>query len=48
MTTKNIDEYESLVLVLRVSKDMVIDNLPCFGDSELIINKVKNIYQVKQ
>jgi ribonuclease HI len=47
-TTNNIDEYEALVLGLRDAKDMAIDCLVVFGDSELIINQFKNIYQTKQ
>jgi ribonuclease HI len=47
-TTNNIAEYEDQVLGLRDTKDMVIDNLAVFGDSELIINQVKDIYQDKQ
>ena len=43
-TTNNIAEYEALVLVLRAAKDMAIDCLAVFGDSELIINQVKSIY----
>jgi ribonuclease HI len=47
-TTNNIVEYEALVLGLRTAKDMAIDSLVFFGDSESIINQVKNIYQAKQ
>jgi ribonuclease HI len=47
-TTNNIAEYEVLVLRLRAAKDMAIDILEIFGDSKLIINQVKNIYQAKQ
>jgi ribonuclease HI len=47
-TTNNIAEYEALVLGLRAAKDMAIGCLAVFGDSELIINQVKNIYQAKQ
>jgi ribonuclease HI len=47
-TTNNITEYEALVLGLRASKDMAIECLVVFGDSELIINQVKNIYQAKK
>jgi ribonuclease HI len=47
-TTNNIGEYEDLVLGLRAAKDITIDNLAVFGDSELIINQLKNIYQDKQ
>ena len=46
--TNNIVEYEALVLGLRAAKDMAIDNLEVFCDSDLIINQVKNIYQAKQ
>jgi ribonuclease HI len=46
--TNNIVEYEALILGLRAAKDMTIDILAVFGDSKLIINQVKNIYQVKQ
>ena len=47
-TTNNIAEYEALVLGLRAAKDMAIDCLAVFGDSELVINQVRNIYQTKQ
>jgi ribonuclease HI len=36
------------VLGLSAAKDMAIDFLVFFGDSELIINQVKEIYQDKQ
>jgi ribonuclease HI len=47
-TTKNIVEYEALVLGLRVAKDMAIDCLAVFGDFDLVINQVRNIYQTKK
>jgi ribonuclease HI len=47
-TTNNISEYEALLLGLKVAKDMGIDKLSVFGDSELIIHQIKNIYQTKQ
>jgi ribonuclease HI len=47
-TTKNISEYESLLLGLKDAKDMGIDKLSIFGDSKLIIHQIKNIYQAKQ
>jgi hypothetical protein len=37
-TTNNVAEYEALVLGLRVSKDMEIEELAVFGDVELIIH----------
>jgi hypothetical protein len=39
--------YEALVLGLRAAKDMGIKELSVFGDAELIIHQVKNIYQTK-
>jgi ribonuclease HI len=47
-TTNNISEYEALLLGLKAAKDMGIDKLSVFGDSELIIHQIKNIYQTKQ
>jgi hypothetical protein len=46
-TTNNVAEYEALVLGLRVAKDMKIEELAVFGDVELIVHKVKNMYQAK-
>jgi ribonuclease HI len=40
-------EYEALVLGLRVAKDMKIEELAVFGDAELIVHQVKNMYQAK-
>lgn len=40
-------EYEALVLGLRVAKDMRIEELAVFGDAELIVHKIKNLYQAK-
>jgi ribonuclease HI len=36
------------VLGLRAAKDMAIDSVVVFGDSELIINQVRNIYQARK
>jgi ribonuclease HI len=47
-TTNNISEYEALLLGLKAARDMGIDKLSVFGDSELIIHHIKNIYQTKQ
>jgi ribonuclease HI len=47
-TTNNISEYEALLLGLKAYRDMGIDKLSIFGDSELIIHQIKNIYQTKQ
>ena len=47
-TTKNTSEYEALVLGMRATKDLGIQQLAIFGDSELVVQQVKNVYQVKQ
>jgi ribonuclease HI len=36
-TTNNVAEYDSLILGLRVSKDMGIEEISVFGDAELIV-----------
>jgi ribonuclease HI len=46
-TTKNVEEYEALVLGLRASKDMRIEEITVFGDAKLIVHQVKNLYQAK-
>ena len=47
-TTNNTAEYEALILRLRAAKDLGIKELAVFGDSELVIQQVKRVYQVKQ
>jgi ribonuclease HI len=46
-TTNNVEEYEALFLGLRAAKDMNIEELAMFGDVELIVHQVKNMYQDK-
>jgi hypothetical protein len=45
--TNNVAEYEALVLGLRAAKDMGIEEIVVFGDAELIVHQVKNVYQAK-
>jgi hypothetical protein len=45
--TNNVTEYEALVLGLRAAKDMRIEEISVFGDSELVVHHIKNIYQAK-
>jgi ribonuclease HI len=40
-------EYEALVLGLRATKDMKIEELAVFGDAELIVHQVRNLYKDK-
>jgi ribonuclease HI len=45
--TNNVAEYEALVLGLKDAKDMGIEEMSVFGDVELIIQQIRNIYQAK-
>jgi ribonuclease HI len=46
-TTNKVASYEALVLGLRVSQDMKTEELAVFGDAQLIVHQVKNLYQDK-
>jgi ribonuclease HI len=46
-TTNNVAEYEALVLGMRAAKEMGIEEVSVFGDAELIIQQVRNVYQAK-
>jgi ribonuclease HI len=46
-TTNNVAEYEALILGLRAAKDMGIEEISVFGDAELIVQQIRNIYQAK-
>ena len=43
----NIDEYEALILGIKMIKKIEIKKVIIYGDSELVINQVKGVYQVK-
>jgi ribonuclease HI len=43
-TINNVEEYEALVLGMRDAKKMGIKEVTVFGDVELIIQQVKNVY----
>ena len=45
--TNTIDEYEALVLGLKVLKDLKAKRIYIYGDSKLVINQVKGSYQDK-
>jgi hypothetical protein len=45
--TNNVAEYEALALGLRAAKDMGIEEVSVFGDAELIVNQIINLYQAK-
>jgi hypothetical protein len=42
-----VTEYEALILGLRVAKDMGIKEIYVFGDAELIVKQIRNLYQDK-
>ena len=42
--TNNVAEYEALVLGLRDAKEMGVREIDLFGDAELIVQQVKNVY----
>jgi ribonuclease HI len=44
-TTNNVAEYEALVLGMRAAKEMGIKEIAIFGDVELIIQQVRNVYR---
>lgn len=47
-TTNNTAEYESLILGLKATKDLGVDEISTFGDSELVEHQVRKFYSVKQ
>jgi ribonuclease HI len=46
--TNNMSKYEALILGLKVLEELRAKIIFVHGDSELIINKIKGIYQEKQ
>jgi hypothetical protein len=47
-TTNNIVEYEALLLGLIATKEIKIQHLKVHGDSELIVQQVRDVYQIKK
>jgi hypothetical protein len=45
--TNNVAEYEALVLGLRATREMGIQEIAVFGDAELVVQQVRNTYQAK-
>ena len=48
ITTNNTTEYEALLLGLKAAKDLGIQQISVYGDSELVVQQVRNNYQVRQ
>ena len=45
--SNNVAEYEALLLGLNALKDLGAKGVQIFGDSELVVNQVHDIYQTK-
>jgi ribonuclease HI len=45
--TNNMAEYEALILGLEVLKELGMQKIAVSGDSGLVINQVKGVYQNK-
>ena len=47
VTTNNTTEYEALFLGLNAAKNLCIQQIYVYGDSELVVQQVRDKYQVK-
>lgn len=47
VTTNNTAEYEAFILGMKAAKDMGDEQLSVFGDSKLVIQQARGVYQVK-
>ena len=47
MCSKNVVEYEALVIGLEIALEMQIDCLYAFGDSQLVVKQINEVYAVK-
>ncbi|XP_071695148.1 uncharacterized protein [Rutidosis leptorrhynchoides] len=47
-TTNNEAEYEALLVGLRIAKEMKIEHLQAFVDSQLVANQVLGIFEARQ
>ena len=48
ITTNNTAEYEALLLGLKAAKYLGIQQISVYGDSELVVQQVRNNYRLKQ
>ena len=48
LTANNTAEYKALIVGMKATKDLGVEQLVVFGDAELVVQQVKKIYQVKQ
>ncbi|GJZ48615.1 reverse transcriptase domain-containing protein, partial [Tanacetum coccineum] len=47
-TTNNEVEYEALLARLQIAKEMEIESLEIFADSQLMVNQIKGAYEARQ
>ncbi|GJR43955.1 reverse transcriptase domain-containing protein [Tanacetum coccineum] len=47
-TTNNEVEYEALLAGLQIAKEMEIESLAIFADSQLMVNQIKGAYEARQ
>ncbi|GJR40950.1 reverse transcriptase domain-containing protein [Tanacetum coccineum] len=47
-TTNNEAEYEALIAGLRIAKEMQVQELAIFVDSQLVANQVKGLFEARQ
>jgi len=45
--TNNVAEYEALLMALKATRDMGVESLQVFADSELVVKQVLGEYKVK-
>jgi ribonuclease HI len=45
--TNNVAEYEALILGLRATREMGIQEVAVFNDAELVVQQIRNAYQAK-
>ena len=46
--TNNAAEYEALITGLKLAIEVRAENLKVYSDSQLVVNQVKDAYQVKE
>jgi ribonuclease HI len=46
-TNNNIAEYEALLHGLRVAKEISVQHIMCFGDSDLVAQQVAGTYKAR-
>src|SRR6516162_2070901 len=48
LCSNNVAEYQALIIGLQMAIDLKIPTLEVYGDSQLIINQLSGIYDVKK